>query len=153
MYPRGFVCKRCGHCCLNLDAYATTCTAEDFRRWEEAGRADILRWVSIVNFGKGDKVYEVWMHPERFDHVSRCPWLTRMPGNALYECAIDDVKPGVCRDYPYTVEHAMLTGCRGFDHLQPRQFVATVLSQSETPRLPDSFWSMVADVSLAEPGV
>jgi Fe-S-cluster containining protein len=147
MYPQGFVCKRCGHCCLNLDGYATTCSEEDFGRWVATGRADILAWVSTVELPGGARIREIWIDPERFDHALRCPWLRRLTGENRYECRIEDVKPGVCRDYPYTAAHALRTGCRGFNHHPPARYTGLILSQSEPGGLPGFFWSMLADAA------
>jgi hypothetical protein len=45
---QGFVCERCGRCCLELDAHQTTVSAEDVARWWAQGRDDILEWVEPV---------------------------------------------------------------------------------------------------------
>lgn len=48
MPPVGFTCRQCGHCCLDLNAFASCASEEDVRRWEQEGRVDILEWVEPV---------------------------------------------------------------------------------------------------------
>ena len=49
MTPWDFHCRQCGQCCLNLgDAFATCATEADVRRWEAAGRDDILPCRGVV---------------------------------------------------------------------------------------------------------
>ncbi len=110
MPPEGFVCKQCGHCCLDLGAYQTCASEEDIALWEENGRDDLLDWVIEIAPG----VYDIWMNPETGDYVSHCPWLHKEPGQEKYICRIKALKPEICRDYPVSREHAEKTGCPGF---------------------------------------
>ncbi|MBT3296843.1 MAG: hypothetical protein HN919_18470 [Verrucomicrobia bacterium] len=114
MPPDGFKCKQCGHCCLNLNAFATCASEEDVERWAREGRDDILEWVVPVALGDVIVAYDVWLDPETGEDVDRCPWLQRLPGTRKYVCGIHDVKPDICKDYPVTREHAERTGCPGF---------------------------------------
>lgn len=114
MPPDGFTCKQCGNCCLNLDGFSTCASEADVRRWEAAGRVDILEWVDPVNFGYHWE-YDIWINPRTEDDVSRCPWLRKVRGENKYTCRIHDVKPDLCRNYPLSREHAERTGCIGFD--------------------------------------
>jgi len=110
MPPEKFVCKQCGHCCLNLGAYQTCATEEDIAKWEENGRDDLLEWVLEIAPG----VYDIWMHPETGDYVNRCPWLDKAPGQEKYSCRIQEMKPEICRVFPESREHAEEKGCLGF---------------------------------------
>ena len=58
MPPKGFKCKQCGNCCLNLyDAFQTSVTDEDVELWEQEGRWDILEWVDSIPLGDGQFVH------------------------------------------------------------------------------------------------
>ena len=114
MCKERFACKRCGSCCLNLtDAFQTCATEEDVRRWEEAGRDDILKWVDPIVIGD-TCVYDIWVSPRTGDDVSRCPWLLKVRGTDAFVCRIHDLKPELCRNYPKSRQHAEATGCPGF---------------------------------------
>ena len=108
-----FVCAQCGHCCLTLD-YHAGCTPADVARWQEIGRADILEWVGTVRQSGRVVACRIWMVPGTNDYAAVCPWLKRSPeNNSRYWCAIHDVRPMVCRQYPGSRKHARLTGCQG----------------------------------------
>ncbi|MDI6854413.1 MAG: YkgJ family cysteine cluster protein [Deltaproteobacteria bacterium] len=96
----GFVCERCGRCCLELDAHQTTVSAEDVARWWAQGREDILEWVEPVMFEGEVLAFDIWTSPRTGDDVSRCPWLRKERGKEAYRCLIHDTKPGFCREYP-----------------------------------------------------
>ena len=113
MPPDGFKCKQCGNCCINLNGFSTCASDADMRRWEAAGRTDILEWVDMIEVGD-QRIYDIWLDPRTDEDVSCCPWLYRLPGEERYICRIHDVKPDVCRDYPVSREHAEETGCPGF---------------------------------------
>jgi Fe-S-cluster containining protein len=114
MPPKGFKCKQCGHCCLNLDAFSTCATDEDIQMWQKAGRDDILEWVDPIQLGN-HFIYDIWINPVTNDDVKRCPWLRKLPNQDKYICRIHDLKPEHCRAYPKSREHARKTGCKGFD--------------------------------------
>lgn len=109
MPPKGFVCKQCGHCCLNLGAYQSNATEADIAMWEECGREDILEWVDEIGAG----IYDIWINPRTKDDVNRCPWLRKLPRQDKYICRIHDVKPEICRNYPHMKIHGKKTGCKG----------------------------------------
>ena len=108
-----FVCRQCGHCCSTLD-YHREVTEEDVTRWQELGRNDILRWVGVFE-GKGDKKsYTIWTTPGSTELAESCPFLKRISSENRSVCLIQDVKPGICRQYPLSRKHAVMTGCPGF---------------------------------------
>lgn len=111
MPPKGFLCKQCGHCCLNMEAHYSCATLKDVVLWEDEGRDDILDWVDEIAPG----VYDIWVNPHTGDDVSRCPWLRKLPKQDKYICRIQSVKPEICRNYPLSREHAEETGCRGIN--------------------------------------
>lgn len=108
-----FACTRCGRCCLALD-FHRECTAEDVALWRELGRTDILAWVHEECDWAGESSYRIWKDPRTGFYAEACPWLRRIPGDRAFVCAIQDVKPEVCRSYPGLRKHALMTGCRGF---------------------------------------
>jgi Fe-S-cluster containining protein len=116
MLLKGFSCKQCGNCCLNLsDAFSTCVDETDIKQWEEKGRNDILEWVAYMFLGEGAYVYDIWFNPKTGEEVERCPWLRKLPKINKYVCRIHHVKPRHCREYPKSRKHAEKTGCKGFD--------------------------------------
>jgi len=113
----GYNCRQCGRCCLTLD-YHAECTAADYRRWQSAGRDDILRWVRLVPGKNGTPAYRIWVAPGSEDPVNTCPFLTSETGSKNRTCTIHTVKPEICRQYPFTRKHARMTGCPAFDQPQ-----------------------------------
>jgi len=110
----GFLCRQCGHCCINLsDAFSVCATVADIERWQAAGRDDILAWVDPIPVGDAF-VYDLWIDPETGDDVIRCPWLEKTPDTNRYVCRIHDLKPDQCREYPKSRRHADETGCPGY---------------------------------------
>ena len=86
-------CIRCGACCfVDMVAYAT---AEDFLRWENEERYDILHIIKNENsVWAGDHLIS-----SRDGHlIGRCPFLI-MEDNGLYSCMIYDTRPAVCKDF------------------------------------------------------
>ena len=110
-----FVCRGCGHCCLNLpDAYNGCVSEADVQRWRRNGRLDILKRLDAVDLGPGNRLYLAWLDPETGEDVDRCPWLLERIDRHGFLCGIDDIKPDHCRDYPEHSRHAEATGCIGY---------------------------------------
>jgi len=110
----GYTCRQCGRCCLALD-YHSECTAEDYERWQSLGRDDILQWVRLIPGPAGAHGYRIWVPPGEIEPASECPFLQRESVAERTFCGIHDVKPSICRQYPFTRKHARMTGCPGFD--------------------------------------
>ncbi|WDP89577.1 MAG: YkgJ family cysteine cluster protein [Desulfobacter sp.] len=108
---KGFACKGCGNCCTQLD---TVCTAKDVEAWKTLGRHDILEWVREEAGPGGKRAYRIWVDPRTGERADSCPFLGTWPGSASFFCTIQEVKPRVCREYPFTKKHAGQTGCPGF---------------------------------------
>lgn len=106
-------CRQCGDCCRRLD-YRHQATQADVARWRELGRTDILEWVREGRGADGEPVYSIWREPGAARYAEVCPWLKNVPGTVKWICAIHDVKPEICRQYPATRKHAEMTGCVGF---------------------------------------
>jgi Fe-S-cluster containining protein len=115
MKRKGFSCRQCGNCCLNLvDAYRGCVSDADLELWRREGREDLLSWVETLDLGHGNFLHLAWLDPETGEEVDRCPWLQESaPGG--YLCAINDVKPQYCRDYPEHRKHGETSGCPGFN--------------------------------------
>lgn len=107
-----FVCRRCGHCCRKLE-YRDGCTVADYRRWQELGRDDILRWVGTVRKDGRVVACRIWMVPGTNRFAETCPWLKRSADQDRFACTIHDERPTICRQYPGSRKHARMTGCRG----------------------------------------
>lgn len=109
-----FECRQCGRCCRSLD-YHYEVKAEDVEMWRSLGRSDILKWVETV-FRKDETVgYRIWVVPGTQKLARTCPFLKKEPTGNRWGCTIHDVKPLICRNYPVSRKHAVMTGCRGFE--------------------------------------
>lgn len=107
-----FECRQCGNCCRNLE-YHNDCTEDDYQRWVDLGREDILEKVMVIDAGNGTVEYRIWKKPGSRRLYKKCPWLVPAAAKGRFECAIQDVKPEYCRQYPLTRKHAAMTGCEG----------------------------------------
>jgi Fe-S-cluster containining protein len=87
-------CLCCGDCCEQFGGHLHASKA-DLERWRRLGRTDLLRRVSGIGW--------IWLDPETGALEERCPFLERV-GPDRRVCAIQDVKPDMCRDYP-TLAH------------------------------------------------
>ena len=117
MDMEGFRCRQCGACCRAL-IYRHEISDEDYRRWTEQERSDILERLAVITRRRRTISYAAWIEPgtQRFADV--CPWLIPAGPKGSQKrwiCRIHDVKPTICREYPGTKKHARMTGCRGFD--------------------------------------
>ena len=108
----GFVCRQCGACCADL-GYENDCTQEDYLMWQGLGRQDILERVMKVEGTETPTQYRIWMDPASRELTPSCPWLFLTLGSTKAICLIQEVKPEVCRQYPFTRKHARHTGCNG----------------------------------------
>lgn len=108
---KDFACTQCGHCCRSL-AYENNCTASDYRLWESLGRRDILAWVRREPCPDQRDRYRIWVDPDTGKTADTCPWLVPCPDSNRFSCAIQEIKPCICRQYPFTRKHAVMTGCR-----------------------------------------
>jgi Fe-S-cluster containining protein len=109
-----FECRQCGRCCRSLD-YHHDVRDEDVKLWRSMGRDDILQWVETA-FRKDEIVgYRIWVVPGTRELAQPCPFLKKTPTTNRWACAIHAVKPRICRNYPVSRKHAVMTGCRGFD--------------------------------------
>jgi len=107
-----FVCTQCGRCCRTLD-YRDGCSVVDYQRWQDDGRTDILDWVGTIRQNGQVVACCIWVTPGTNVFAETCPWLTRSPDQNRYVCAIHEVRPTICRQYPGSRKHARMTGCRG----------------------------------------
>jgi Fe-S-cluster containining protein len=108
-----FHCRLCGRCCRDLDYHREVTTA-DVTRWQTQGRDDILKWVGATKADDQEMIYQIWVIPETNRFAEVCPFLKRGPANDQWICAIQETKPEICRQYPFTRKHGVMTGCMGF---------------------------------------
>ena len=109
-----FECRQCGDCCRNLDYHHEVGT-EDVEMWRSLGRTDILRWVETVHRKDGTAKHRIWVVPGTRDLAPICPFLKKEPATNRWDCTIHNAKPQICRNYPISRKHAVMTGCRGFE--------------------------------------
>lgn len=55
------------------------------------------------------------MIPGKNQLADTCPFLKKIPAENRWVCKIHDIKPAICRRYPVSRKHAVMTGCPGFD--------------------------------------
>ncbi|MBI9090975.1 MAG: hypothetical protein JEZ12_17310 [Desulfobacterium sp.] len=107
-----FHCRQCGDCCRNL-AVQNGCTEQDYHRWQRLGLTHILERVRVLGANGNPTGYRIWVEPGGTRLSPVCPWLKEIPGENRCTCLIQDVKPEICTQYPFTRKHASMTGCRG----------------------------------------
>lgn len=107
-----FVCARCGDCCRKL-GFSDQCFETDIQRWRRLGRDDIMERVGCSRGKDGAARYRIWIDPESGTLSETCPWLSENERTGEYYCRIQDIKPDICREYPFTRKHARMTGCSG----------------------------------------
>jgi len=110
----GFACHQCGKCCQKLD-YHNEITSDDVAYWKHTDRSDILEWVGAFENDGQETIYRIWMKPGTRTLAESCPFLQKKPHENAWVCRIHDVKPRICRDYPVSRKHAVMTGCPGFE--------------------------------------
>lgn len=115
----GFSCRQCGRCCTSLD-YHDELIEEDVARWERLGRIDILKWVRIIEREGEVRQYRIWTIPGTTRLADSCPFLKKISSENRWDCLIHDVKPAICRQYPLSRKHGLMTGCPGFDPKKTR---------------------------------
>lgn len=108
-----FKCRQCGRCCRKLD-YHDALTAGDVAGLRDMGREDVLRWVGVSAGKDNEPVYRIWVQPGTRQVADPCPFLKRESSENRWICRIHDVKPAICRQYPLSRKHALMTGCPGF---------------------------------------
>lgn len=108
-----FACRQCGRCCRVLD-YQHEVTEDDVRRWKAAGRVDILEWVETISRDGAEPAYRIWVEPRTRQRAATCPFLKKDPASNRWQCRIHADKPRICRNYPVSHKHAVMTGCPGF---------------------------------------
>lgn len=108
-----FNCRRCGRCCRCLD-YHDQCSVQDVRRWRLTGRHELIARARPVRKGGRIDHYRIWTSLDGKILRQTCPWLKPTTGSAMI-CSIQDHKPEICRQYPGSRKHALMTGCLGFD--------------------------------------
>ncbi len=111
-----FHCRRCGFCCRFLDSHNEV-TAEDVALWKASGRNDILRWVKEISVNGEARGYLAWVLPGTQKQADACPFLEKAEERQQWLCRIHDVKPAVCRQFPLSRKHAVMSNCPGFKGL------------------------------------
>lgn len=100
------LCNQCGRCCLKYGGGAGLgmASSDDLLIWE-LERPDILDYVYSADLP------DIWIDPVIGEEMDSCPWLKGNCDNKIYSCAIDDVRPTVCRNYPVDIEQMRKDGC------------------------------------------
>ena len=115
-----FHCHQCGRCCRALD-YHHEVTEADVTGWKSSDCRDILRWVEVTAGEDQQPAYRIWVSPKTGRLVTPCPFLKLDSTSNRWNCRIHDIKPGICRQYPVSRKHALMTGCLGFQRPAPEK--------------------------------
>lgn len=108
-----FTCIQCGNCCKSLD-YHDALTENDVNAWRNNLRRDILAWIGVYESKDGQRSYRIWTDPQTGKIAETCPFLKHLPAENRWVCRIHEVKPSICREYPVSRKHGIMTGCPGF---------------------------------------
>ncbi len=111
-HMENFSCRQCGQCCRTLD-YHNEALPKDIKFWQANNHDDILRWVGIHKEASKTR-YRIWVLPDTGQLAPQCPFLKKHADQNHWFCNIHDVKPTICRNYPVSRKHGLMTGCRGF---------------------------------------
>jgi len=112
-----FTCTECGKCCTYGPFMGTMSANEkDIRRWENAGRQDILDTAHIFSWGdNAPRNADLWMDPKTGDEISTgiCPWVKKIDEDK-WHCTIHNLRPNTCRNFPVSKEHRDQFECPGY---------------------------------------
>lgn len=100
-------CNQCGKCCTNYGGGGLSVTASEIDWWETY-RPEIARYV---------RDGEIWFCPDTGEQLTKCPWLTKLPGQNKYSCRIYYDRPDDCKYYPVDIEQMVRDDC---EMLEPR---------------------------------
>ncbi|MEX2616535.1 MAG: YkgJ family cysteine cluster protein [Alphaproteobacteria bacterium] len=107
-----FTCTGCGKCCLEGAGWLPLAEA-DIARFE-AQAPHVLKyvtWRGEPGARRGSLSRTVVTGRE----TTRCPFVRKRCDRGQYYCRIYDSRPQVCRRYPTSRDHALYTGCEGYD--------------------------------------
>ncbi|OKY78544.1 MAG: Fe-S-cluster containining protein [Candidatus Methanohalarchaeum thermophilum] len=122
LFRDNFECKRCGECCKS---YFNTfrLRKEDIDRLSNRKLPSRFGEYLGIKFISKDfplKTYDrFFYHPEDGTKLESCPFLIERD-DGFYECAINDIKPVACRNFPFTGEFIDLseTICQVVDEVR-----------------------------------
>jgi Fe-S-cluster containining protein len=105
-----FQCTRCGKCCVE-GASRLSASEADLDMWARDA-PHVLAHVAVRTV-EGVPRGDLWISPRTRRDTVRCPWIRKYPNRGHYYCRIYEVRPEVCRRYPTSREHALITDCPG----------------------------------------
>jgi len=117
-----FHCRQCGRCCKSLD-YHHEVTSGDVARWKASGCHEVLNWLEVTKAKDRLPIYRIWVSPKTGQLATPCPFLKKDPTSNRRYCRIHDIKPVICRQYPVSRKHALMTGCLGFQRPAPSKAI------------------------------
>ncbi|MCX5998077.1 MAG: hypothetical protein NTU41_00375 [Chloroflexi bacterium] len=91
-------CSMCGRCCREQGSGFVMMPA-DYRRWRRGCRADILRYLWLLDGRRANgSLWIDWADPDTGHYLSCCPFLERA-GWGKCVCRIHETKPRICREF------------------------------------------------------
>lgn len=119
-------CTQCGRCCTYPQFMMTMqASREDYDRWHNEGRFDILDWCSPISL-------DLWINPRSGNEQSRCPFVRKVRNKPIYTCTIYDTRPTVCRNYPSNVSHMKTVDCEMLEPGDTDEDVAAFMESCAT---------------------
>ena len=96
-----FKCQRCSKCCKEL--HVVFLTEEEVKKWRRYrvksnyGEFPAIYFAKVLDIGTAD----LFFHPITGEELFRCPFLRKIHRKEKYKCLIHDIKPQVCKDFPF----------------------------------------------------
>ncbi len=103
-----------------------------------ASEKDLDVWTlekpEVLNYIYSEDMPDMWLSPITGDELHRCPWLKKYPNRGQYYCRINEVRPGVCRNYPVNVEQMISDGCEMLEPEDINKSTDTLMSELQNLR-------------------
>lgn len=94
-------CNSCGKCCTKYSDGGLSVTADEIALWE-------IFNPELMDYVKDGKI---WMHPQKGNQLTLCPWLRKVPNKNMYTCDIYEDRPDDCKFYPVTIDQMQNDDC------------------------------------------
>ena len=88
-------------CCRGEHHRGLILLPDDYERWVQEGREDILCYVEQSVYGLHRTI--IWKDVQTGEYLDRCPFLLRID-TSRYKCTIQDAKPKICKMYRCDLE-------------------------------------------------
>jgi len=87
-------CVRCGDCCQGYNISGVALLPEDYERWVNEERTDILAYVKLSTANPAGVL--TWTPALSREQFNCCPFLEQIE-TGYYRCGIEETQPAMCR--------------------------------------------------------